>query len=179
MKAWVIAEDSAGKAVREDRVFGPVLYVRNLRGEAAKKKRVWTREAFGKTGVGHRAYLDLLKGARRVRAAGAPQLRADEREQFEVEIDVSALDAGEHAATVGRSILVQGGLDTDVLPASVWLDDGGRVRRVCFRVPETQGSGLREQWTAEFFDFGSPGAAEEPDKSQIARMRSWPISRVN
>jgi hypothetical protein len=62
-------------------------------------------------------------------------------------------------------------LGTSTLPADVWLDESGRVRRRRFGV-DTDGSGPTAPTTVnlELFDFGIPVTVEVPPADQVTDL---------
>jgi hypothetical protein len=135
--------------------------------------------------------LDLLRGVSDdVREVGTTQVRGADVRQYAITIDPQRLAAA-------NSVVVEGGLTQAALraagpiPGQVFVDADGRVRRLEIRM-ETNGADLaespevgemlgddtgvqemlRERRTVldlsiDYFDFGVPVTAQEPDQSMV------------
>jgi hypothetical protein len=167
-----------------------VLYERNV-GESRWRKFDFSQLV--NTPVGQHdpsRQLDLLRGiSDEVREVGTAQVRGEQVRQYAISIDPERLAAS--------AVVVDGGLVQEALraagpvPGQVFVDSDGRVRRLEVSI-ESNGADLaaspemsrmladnpqlqemlRNQRTTssvsiEYFDFGIPVTAQEPDPSQI------------
>lgn len=141
--------------------------------------------------------LGLLKGvSENVREVGEAQMRGEDVRHFAITIDPQKL-----AAESG--VVVEGGLTQAALqsagpmPADVFVDDDGRVRRLEVRIivegadiemPDIPGmtddSAIMQRMqdfhsesriAIEYFDFGVPVTAEVPDPSMVDSGPVFPI----
>jgi len=142
--------------------------------------------------------LDLLRGVSDdVREVGSADVRGDEATRYAITIDPQRLAAASGVVVDGG--LVQAALQAaGPMPGQVFVDSDGRVRRLEISI-ESNGADLaaspemsrllgdnpqlqemmRERRTTseisiEYFDFGIPVTAQEPDPSQVDAGRSIP-----
>jgi hypothetical protein len=171
----------------------------------SRRGRRWKKFDFSElvnTPVGHHdpsQQLDLLRGVSdEVREVGSTQVRDADVRQYAITIDPQRLAAA-------SGVVVEGGLTQAVLQASgpipgqVFVDADGRVRRLEVSL-ETNGADLaaspelskilpdnsqvqemlRERRTAmdisiDYFDFGIPVTAQEPDPSTVDTGLPFPM----
>jgi len=135
--------------------------------------------------------LDLLRGVSDdVREVGAAEVRGDEVTQYAINIDPQRL-AGESGVVVDGGLVQSALRAAGPMPGTVSVDSDGRVRRLEVSM-ETNGADLAaspemsrmlgdnpqlqqmlqdrrttSRISVEYFDFGIPVTAQEPDPSQV------------
>ncbi len=116
--------------------------------------------------------LEFLRGATDdVRKVGDEDVRGESTTHYRAVVDLqraaASLPAEERAAIQD---LVRS-LGTPRLPADVWIDDSGRVRRLRFTV-DSDGKGPTAPATVslELFDFGVPVTVDAPRADQVTDL---------
>jgi hypothetical protein len=116
-------------------------------------------------------FLDYLQGASSgITDRGDDTIRGDHTRKLAVRIDLrkAAAKLGPQQQQAIEQAIQQ--LGTSTLPAQVWIDDGGRLRKMSFSF-HIQQNGQRADLTVslELFDFGVQVDVEAPPKSQVSQ----------
>ena len=113
--------------------------------------------------------LALLYGARDVEELGEEDVRGDAATHYRVAIDLrAAIEDGPEDLGPSLEPLVDL-VGDDGLPADVWVDEDGLVRRFVYRYEAgAESGGSSATFSAEYFDFGVEVVAEPPPPRQVA-----------
>lgn len=122
------------------------------------------------------AALNYLRGVEgEVRRTGSEQVRGDATTRYSavIDLDRAASEAPATDKADVRRVIEE--LGTSRLPAEVWIDGSGRLRRLRYRVDLATLGGaepLAGTVTASFelFQFGVPVAVEEPPADQVTDL---------
>ena len=111
--------------------------------------------------------LDALKGAKGdVKRVGSEKVRGTSTTRYRVDIDAEqAVNSApeEQRAEVRNSI---GALGSRTIPADVWVDGKGRLRKVRLRVAASS-SNTKGSVAFEYFDLGARVNVEAPPASEV------------
>jgi hypothetical protein len=111
------------------------------------------------------AYLDALAGD----ASPGPteRIRGVEAQRFEVKVEVSRLPGSTDQQKAAIAQLGSVGLAE--LPASIWLDEEGRLRRLILTI---KASGTKSVTKVDYYDYGKPVSIELPPPAQVETLES-------
>jgi hypothetical protein len=172
----------------EIRTLGPVSYLKLNGGKWMKvdtgKLRSDGASSFGATSDPTQ-YLDFLNGVSdKVTNAGHETVRGIDTTHYMATIDLQrALDREGVDPSVHKELQAafdQLGVDLPLIPADVWIDAEGRMRKLTMvldfgsvlgaagRVPGAGGESPLMTMTVELHDFGAPVHVQAPSADEIA-----------
>lgn len=157
-------------------MFGPKPWVKMDVGDLAAQQ--------GPGGLGLQNPADMLsftKNASQVRAVGDDRVRGVQTTHYTMTLDV-----GKELAESDPSLAdLLDGTGFDAVPAELWVDGNGLVRRVSLDMSgfvdammkemaepgdDRRSSEVTMKMTMEFFDFGTPVDVKLPDPSEVGDM---------
>lgn len=113
--------------------------------------------------------LQALRGVGGVETVGREKVRGVETTHYRVTVDVAtALDQvpAEEREQLGEALEQLG---DEPIPADLWVDDDGYLRRMSMELDEPGGAGTMEL-VLEMFDFGEPVDVQAPPPSEVADL---------
>lgn len=112
------------------------------------------------------AGLDALRGATDVKKVGRATVRGTSTTRYRAQLDLdqAVAKAPDDQRTEVTSTVQA--LGSGTVPADVWVDGKGRVRRIRLLVGSTS-AGNRGSVIFEYFDLGSEVSVEEPPASEV------------
>jgi len=170
--------DVAGTEIVYD---GRVLYMA-APGAAAGPERRWVAVDLGEDGrLGQFGGFDrtdpaqalaYLQVADEVEEVGTEEVRGAQTTQYRVIVDLreAAERSSEYRAVIEQSLEAGGAAE---VPADVWVDGDGRVRRVRMvyeNVPTAEGAPADVTVTTELYDFGADVNVEPPPRDQVLNL---------
>lgn len=112
------------------------------------------------------AGLDALRGATDVKKVGHATVRGTSTTRYRAKLDLDQAVAkapDDQRTEVTSSVQALG---SGTVPADVWVDGKGRVRRIQLRVGSSS-AGNRGSVVFEYFDLGSQVSVEQPPASEV------------
>jgi hypothetical protein len=170
--------DVAGTEIVYD---GHVLYM-TAPGAAGGAEKRWVAMDLGEEGrLGQLNGFDrtdpaqslaYLHAANDVEEVGTEEVRGAETTHYRLTVDLreAAERAPEYRAVIEQSL--KAGSEAEV-PADVWVDGDGRVRRVRMvyaGVPTAEGTSAEVTVTTELYDFGADVSVEPPPRDQVLNL---------
>lgn len=170
--------DVAGTEIVYD---GRVLYMA-APGAAAGPEQRWVAVDLGEDGrLGQFGGFDrtdpaqalaYLQAADEVEEVGTEEVRGAQTTQYRLTVDLreAAERSTEYRAVIEQSLETGGAAE---VPADVWVDEDGRVRRVRMvygDVPTAQGTTAEVTVTTELYDFGADVNVEPPPPDQVLNL---------
>ncbi len=155
-------------------VLGGVLYTKSPQPQ--DPARPWTKSpAKGAARLGTtdpQQTVSLLLGAREVKAGGTEEVRGESTDKYTFTIDI---DAAASRLPEGESQAFEQSLKSlqrDELPATAWVDESGRLRRLRYTIATTAEKGSSKiVSTVELFDFGATVDVVAPPDSEITTTK--------
>lgn len=128
--------------------------------------------------------LDMLRGAGQVTTVGSETIRGVATTRYHAVIDLnrypSAVASSLRAAATRSAALLERVTGQSTLPADVWVDRDGRVRRVQLALTACSSVGtVAATASMDFYDFARQPAVTAPPASQVTDITSTLAAQIS
>jgi hypothetical protein len=144
-------------------------------GEVSEKLADIDISGLARAGTGNPTYaLENLRGATNVTVVGEERVRGEKTTHYKATIDTDKAIAA--APSDERDALEKANdfLGNQQIPADIWLDAEGRLRKLVYSVDSPVGAGgndgAKPTFTYELYEFGAPVDAEVPSEDETVNL---------